>query len=66
MREKLNIPSSPNGQVKCGSAALTAAVPHSGSAALEVRQCRTCQNSKNAKVLSWLFWLRKEDVLEKE
>ena len=37
-------PLSPNGQLSCG---LSTAVPHCGSASLQVRQCRTTQDSKS-------------------
>ena len=36
-------PLSPNGHLSCRSAA---AVPHYGSASLQVRQCRTSQDNK--------------------
>ncbi len=42
-----------NGQIKCGSAAPNAAVPHSGSAAPGVRHCRSTWASEDVDV-KWL------------
>ena len=45
-REKYKYPPTSQRLLKCGSAALSAAVPRYGSASLQVRHYNTQQNSK--------------------